>query len=285
VVGILVVVVVVSFYLEIRRERKAREYVEVRSQLNRLDHERALALMGRYQCTSCPICLEDFRSGSVEYENETNGNEDVIGSDGLPVRVLRCGHAFDETCFKDWIRMGRSSDVTKCPVCKMDITGDSTTTTTTRTTPVDDISTNSDNNDDDDDNDDDSFSSSSSSSDDDNDVTDPFFSTTTTTTEQRHSLQRGWYQSERNFRLTRIRDRYPEYVQPSQLERWMRSNYEDSLPNDREFVRRDPAQDNTERSASGSRSSRSYRESSGGGFGGGRFGGGGQSTGGVGSRW
>jgi len=40
--------------------RLKKEYKTVHSKLSKIDHDKALALMGKYKCHSCPICLEDF---------------------------------------------------------------------------------------------------------------------------------------------------------------------------------------------------------------------------------
>lgn len=88
-----------------RRDQIA--YAQAASQLSELDRAHAEALQGNYQATSCPICLENFASTTE-------------GSDGNPLKLLRCGHVFDESCWAEWVSSGRG-DVTKCPVCRMDI--------------------------------------------------------------------------------------------------------------------------------------------------------------------
>ena len=90
------------------RRRQVREYARVASQLNALDQARAEALRGQFRISSCPICLEEFQKYS-----ET-------GSDGKPLRLLRCGHAFDETCWSEWVASGRGA-VDKCPICQQDV--------------------------------------------------------------------------------------------------------------------------------------------------------------------
>ena len=42
------------------------------------------------------------------------------GSDGLPIKLLRCGHVFDETCWRCWVRSG-NGDPCRCPVCRRDV--------------------------------------------------------------------------------------------------------------------------------------------------------------------
>lgn len=90
-----------------KQKRDQVAYARAASQLSELDRAHAQALQGNYQATSCPICLENFISSTV-------------GSDGEPIKLLRCGHVFDESCWAEWVKSGRG-DVTKCPVCRMDI--------------------------------------------------------------------------------------------------------------------------------------------------------------------
>ena len=43
----------------------------------------------------------------------------AVGSDGKPIRLLRCGHSFDATCIDKYLATGRNSS--KCPICRADI--------------------------------------------------------------------------------------------------------------------------------------------------------------------
>lgn len=91
-----------------KQRREQRIYAQAALQLSELDRRRAEELQStRRRATCCPICLEDFSSTKV-------------GSDGHPIQLLRCGHAFDKTCFQKWVSSG-CGDVTKCPVCRTDI--------------------------------------------------------------------------------------------------------------------------------------------------------------------
>jgi uncharacterized membrane protein YgcG len=133
-----------------------RQYALVTNQLSQLDRARAEALQGQYHTTSCPICLEDFKVKPTETAAPTTTSHDhkqvhssdpriatnhthnanfressptldatttanLVGSDGLPVKLLRCGHVFDETCWAEWVSKG--SSITRCPICQQDIGG------------------------------------------------------------------------------------------------------------------------------------------------------------------
>jgi len=116
---------------------QTRAYAMAQSHLNEIDRGRALALQDRYRSTSCPICLDDFQiNGPVRepqsndnssYNSEdhldnngSNNNQSMLGSDGLPVKLLRCGHIFDDTCWAEWVSSG-SGDIRRCPICQRDV--------------------------------------------------------------------------------------------------------------------------------------------------------------------
>ena len=44
----------------------------------------------------------------------------LVGTDGHPIRMLRCGHIFDETCWRMWVDSG-SGCLDVCPVCRQDV--------------------------------------------------------------------------------------------------------------------------------------------------------------------
>jgi uncharacterized membrane protein YgcG len=97
-----------------RDRQEARVYARVQSQLTQLDRDRALALQGTYQCTSCPICLESFEPPIDA------SNVHTMGSDKLPLKLLRCGHVFDETCWNDWVCRG-AGNLDRCPICQQSV--------------------------------------------------------------------------------------------------------------------------------------------------------------------
>eukprot|EP00540_Astrosyne_radiata_P005244 CAMPEP_0116824804 /NCGR_PEP_ID=MMETSP0418-20121206/1602_1 /TAXON_ID=1158023 /ORGANISM="Astrosyne radiata, Strain 13vi08-1A" /LENGTH=271 /DNA_ID=CAMNT_0004453219 /DNA_START=124 /DNA_END=939 /DNA_ORIENTATION=- len=125
VVPILFFVGIIGFvFWNIRRQqREQRVYAQVESQLSQMDRDRAEALQGRYQCTSCPICLEDFQP------SDDDDNVQRKGSDGQPLKLLRCGHVFCETCWNEWVTTGQGN-VRRCPICQQDVGGDGNNATT-----------------------------------------------------------------------------------------------------------------------------------------------------------
>ena len=63
---------------------------------------KAVTLMMEYNVQTCPICLEPFPSDDDDATDNDNGIP-KIGSDKLPIKLLRCGHAFDQTCWKCYV--------------------------------------------------------------------------------------------------------------------------------------------------------------------------------------
>jgi hypothetical protein len=103
-------------------------------ELSEQENEEATSLMKRYQCYSCPICLEDYQENELsclESMEEGRVNTETsygslpkieyFGSDGVPIQLLRCGHSSCRRCWDEWISHGKNS--TECPVCKRDIGG------------------------------------------------------------------------------------------------------------------------------------------------------------------
>lgn len=121
-----------------KQEQQKREYAKVKSQLSEIDQAKAKALQGKFMAVSCPICLEDFQVQKIDANRETMDDvplaattqplvgsdelelKEALGSDGLPLKLLRCGHAFDETCWTEWTNSGQGQ-VDKCPICKTDV--------------------------------------------------------------------------------------------------------------------------------------------------------------------
>mmetsp|Transcript_6436 Transcript_6436/g.13524 ORF Transcript_6436/g.13524 Transcript_6436/m.13524 type:complete len:483 (+) Transcript_6436:133-1581(+) len=253
---------IISFALfgAFHKERERERYAEVKSKLSKLDKDRALALQGQYESTSCAICLEDFAPPSSDGElspltgslhggkgddanapNSKNGRLPTIGSDGRPLKLLRCGHAFDTSCWEGWISSGHG-DPSKCPICKQDVAGSPPPSPSAPS--LDSASPNN-----------------------------------------RHAQGRGgrtnyyvagqpnydMFELERAFRLGQLSSRYPRYVRHTDVQRWAQRGYDGTMTNDPTFIRSDPDHS----SSSGSSGSRS----GGGGFGGG------SSAGGRGGSW
>jgi len=107
------IIIAAAIFKAKHEQRESRRYAQVESQLSQLDRDRATALQGRYQCKSCPICLEPFQVDEGE-------DRATKGSDGQPLKLLRCGHVFDETCWSEWVTSG-SGNVRRCPICQQDI--------------------------------------------------------------------------------------------------------------------------------------------------------------------
>merc|ERR1712226_1647114 len=100
-----------------------RRYARVAGQLDEIDRARAQALQGQYKAESCPICLEPFCKETNTSPSEDDSSQEqnpTIGSDGRPIKLLRCGHVFDESCWEEWVESGQGQ-VDKCPICKHDI--------------------------------------------------------------------------------------------------------------------------------------------------------------------
>jgi TPM domain len=127
-IGLLAMVLGIAYWSSRRDQERRRQYADMTSRLSELDRAHAEVLQGKYQATSCPICLEAFPMADIsESSAHSCGNtgvggsscreEERLGSDGMPLKLLRCGHCFDDTCFLEWVRTG-NGQVDKCPICK-----------------------------------------------------------------------------------------------------------------------------------------------------------------------
>lgn len=183
-----------------RQRQQQQAYARAASQLSEIDRAQARALQGQYEATSCPICLERFESST-------------IGSDHQPLKLLRCGHVFDESCWSEWVSTGQGN-VTKCPICKMDIGR-----------PVDEPNNNGVGL---------AFQQGTIQETRENDHYD------NDDGDQMLVLRR--FQQERNFRLIRLGMRYPSLISQSQIQQWSSPTYNGSLARDPNFQQRAPQQ-------------------------------------------
>lgn len=221
--------------------RMQRDYARVRSQLSEIDRSRAEALQGKYKCTSCPICLEDFEKPAADDAVVTTG------SDGQPIKLLRCGHAMDDSCWEAWVSNGQGT-FNKCPICNQDVgeTGNNNSIQRHQDVAVRRRAANENNNPGNiignADNNDNRFNND----------------------EDRMIRQ---YRRERQFRLARLGARYPQIVRPAQIERWSQPNYDGTIVRDPSFVQSNPSLTSSAPRTGG-------RSMGGGGFGGSSSGGG-----------
>jgi hypothetical protein len=125
---------------EYRDRRKRWRYAETRSRLSGVDKEKARQLQQNYHTMSCPICLENFDDAPWDAKGEASpGGGDnissqsgstmkrvdsygipVLGNDGRPLKMLRCGHIFDDSCWTTWVNSGYGNPCI-CPVCRQDV--------------------------------------------------------------------------------------------------------------------------------------------------------------------
>jgi TPM domain/Zinc finger, C3HC4 type (RING finger) len=200
-------------------QEQGREYTKVASQLNELNRSHAEFLQGRFQAKSCPICFKNFQDR--EETSCINSETETLTRKGA-LKLLRCGHVFDDTCWAEWVSSGRHGKVDKCPICQQDVgksldgrayqTGDNealvypvVTTTTSTTTPL----------------------------------SEPEQHLRRVEEEQNRAVLQ--YTHERLFRLMRLGSRYPQFVRPQHIQVLMRVGYDRSLACDPGFVNSDPA--------------------------------------------
>lgn len=170
-----------------KAKKEQRAYAQAASQLTALDRAQAEALQGQYQALSCPICLEDFKSSTV-------------GSDDQPIKLLRCGHVFDESCWSEWVNGGQGN-VSKCPICKKKVGRQESAEVNHTHHLVQNVAEDA-------------------------------------REENNGALRR--FQQERNFRLVRLGQRFPRYITPNHIQRWSSPTYDGSLVRDRSFLQNDP---------------------------------------------
>ncbi|KAL7506744.1 hypothetical protein ACHAXN_005297 [Cyclotella atomus] len=119
---------------ECRDRRKRFFSAERMSRMNKSEKEKARRLQKEFQTKACPICLESFDTTNKQLDEDTPPEDPqkkklkrvdsfgipLIGTDKLPIKLLRCGHIFDSTCWKIWVDSGQGNPWV-CPVCRQDV--------------------------------------------------------------------------------------------------------------------------------------------------------------------
>lgn len=98
---------------------------DVKSKMSTNELKKARSLQRDFREHRCPICLCNYQPATKEDADLEDGfilGVPTVGSDGLTLKLLRCGHTFDESCWKQWIMSGKG-DVSKCPMCRQDVRG------------------------------------------------------------------------------------------------------------------------------------------------------------------
>jgi Zinc finger, C3HC4 type (RING finger) len=143
---------------EYRDRRKRWQYAEQRSKLTCVERQKAQQLQMEFRTRCCPICLENYDYGDSQiqadpenlkdnhesdvfvtgsYENSTNSLVSLLsdlrkgvvdemgiprrGADGRKIKLLRCGHIFCETCWRNWVHSTACGSPCSCPVCRQDV--------------------------------------------------------------------------------------------------------------------------------------------------------------------
>jgi uncharacterized membrane protein YgcG len=154
--GVVIAFAVFTFFFgawgEYRDRRKRWQYAESRSKLTAVEKEKARLLQREFNARSCPICLDPFDVDELDEESDNNADNNKkeasldttitaasiaaanslgmkrVDSYGIPLRgldrrkikLLRCGHIFCDTCWKQWVHTGHGNPCF-CPVCRQDV--------------------------------------------------------------------------------------------------------------------------------------------------------------------
>ena len=144
--GIVILFTVFTFIFatwgECRDRRGRLFFAEKKTRLTKAEKEKARSLQREFQTKACPICLESFQIQPIEDdEMDDDGSMDkektskkkvsnmkrvdsygipLVGADDQPVKLLRCGHIFDQQCWQLWVDSGQGNPWS-CPVCRQDV--------------------------------------------------------------------------------------------------------------------------------------------------------------------
>lgn len=200
-----------GYFKRKRMISRLKEYDDVKKKLAQFDRDRRLALMGKYEITSCPICLDDFTSCTESAPRTQNESKTLLSKDiNSPVHILNCGHAFHDSCWLEWKRKSDKYNVDICPICRErtdEIPG--AENEDFQHFPRDAIESN-------------------------NALHEMI------PNQSRISGSDDVFYRERNFRLQRLALLHPRYVGRNQIHRWMN---DDRIPlsEDSDFIRSDPS--------------------------------------------
>ena len=111
-------------------------FQESKTILNAQERKKARLLQRDFKTSHCPICLDPFLVDEAEQrcveadEKGTSLKQELKrvdswgiplnGSDGKPIKMLRCGHVFDKTCWSAWVDSS-SGNPWACPVCRQSV--------------------------------------------------------------------------------------------------------------------------------------------------------------------
>ena len=149
--GIVILFTVFTFIFatwgECRDRRGRMFFAEKKTRLTKAEKEKARSLQREFQTKACPICLDPFQNqpiqddemddeddddGSMNNEKTSNKKKEnnmkrvdsygipLVGTDNQPIKLLRCGHIFDQQCWQLWVDSGQGNPWS-CPVCRQDV--------------------------------------------------------------------------------------------------------------------------------------------------------------------
>ncbi|KAL7544216.1 hypothetical protein ACHAWF_007597 [Thalassiosira exigua] len=122
---------------ECRDRRKRIFFAERRSRMTAAEKEKARSLQKEFR-TKMPFDAKPDKEGDLDTGINSVGKEKsyqkekqtlkrvdddgipLIGTDDQPIKMLRCGHIFDTTCWSIWVDSG-SGNPYICPVCRQDL--------------------------------------------------------------------------------------------------------------------------------------------------------------------